>query len=123
EVHGAEESHGRRVPGAAGRLLERRRLALPLGVPTAVRAGAALRPHPLSCRRRPAVALEPLAFFFARPCFAFENWLVGVFPPLGSMSRWKMLARPQRTLACSVGFGATGRTLPPGALSSHAMAL
>ena len=55
EVHGDEESNRRHVARPPGRLLGRRRLALPVGLPTAVRAGAALRPHRLSRRGGSAV--------------------------------------------------------------------
>ena len=43
----------RHLPRAPRRLLGRRRLALPLGVPPALRAGAPLRSHRLSRRDRP----------------------------------------------------------------------
>ena len=49
--------HGRRLPGPPGRLLGRRRLALPVGVPAAVRARAAVRPHRVSRGRRAGVRL------------------------------------------------------------------
>ena len=43
------------LAGPPGRRLDRRRLALPVGLPAAVRAGAAVRPHRLPGRARQAV--------------------------------------------------------------------
>ena len=40
-----QEPGRHRLPGAPGRRVDRRRLALPVGLPPAVRAGAAIRPH------------------------------------------------------------------------------
>ena len=61
EGHGADEPGRRRLAGAPGRLLGRRRLALPVGLPPAVRAGAALRPHRLPRRGGAAVGREGFA--------------------------------------------------------------
>ena len=49
--------HGDLFPRRAGAALGRRRLALPVGLPAAVRAGAALRPHRLPRRGRRAVGV------------------------------------------------------------------
>ena len=53
---GNEKRTRRYVPGAPGRVLGRRWLALPVGLSFAVRTGAALRPHRLSRCGRSAVA-------------------------------------------------------------------
>ena len=55
---GHEKRTRRHLPGAPGRVLGRRRLALPVRLSIAVRTGAALRPHRLSRRRRAAVGQE-----------------------------------------------------------------
>ena len=52
---GIGESGSQRVPGAPGRVLGRPGLALPVGLPAAVRARAASGPHRLPRRRRPPV--------------------------------------------------------------------
>ncbi len=52
--------------GASGRRLDRPRLAVPLRLPPALRAGAALRPHRLPRRRGPALSGSPNRGFVAR---------------------------------------------------------
>ena len=54
DLYAAGDATGRR-PRCAGAALGRRRLALPVGLSVAVRAGAALRPHRLPGRGRQAV--------------------------------------------------------------------
>jgi len=50
-----------RIPGAPGRLLGGRGVAVPVGLPQPVRAGASKRPHRVSGCRHPALAARPRA--------------------------------------------------------------